>query len=907
MQLSGVPFTSVPVFDLLVGDIAAHQSAPYRSVVLSQVDLYNSSLGGIKVGALPDKSAVVSCSNCDNKNLYEVRSSIVPTAAIADLGSAIAGITIGRLVTGLLRSGIRDFGAVSLASAGVVHYAAGPGVKTFHVPYTVSFVNGDASPLPSGSTVSVKLPRTFAYIPGSTTATIRGLTVTTDAPTFDGSTVTWAINGSVGTGDEFVLRFNARPGTFLGTFTVDRVEVAGASTSVEVTTPQAPVNVVDPADRTDTSPARSNDTVDTATTIIPSTPTQVGNMAIGFISSATDRDLYTFAADGIAEGSLIVAQVEQQQSGDADLSVFGAAGMTGVAPLRPVANPTATELLTDTHPAMSGSRTNLATDAQADIPVLPGRPLLGVSRYAGTADELVTFIAPGGATPGSKYVLQVTGYRGEAVLTPHSVRVQVVPPAITSTAPARFADPQPTNTNLLPGASTLEETKNLYLHAPGRLAKVHGTAADQVTSALNQLVADETLRNRFGKSAILEVDATSINGAPNPVNAAFAAWDANPGDPALANNVVRAINMLVDTYRQSAGLSLSSIVIVGGDNIIPQARLADLTIKVNERDFASTLAGATTESNELTNAAALGYFLSDDPFSSFAPVANTGGQFLYMPSVMSGRLIESATDIAGTMNRFRTFGGIAAASTSLTTSATDFLDDMAAAVNDALEGTATTRTARINSNWTAADYASGFVNNDIVSFNGHSDPYRTETRATRSNGEVFSTPAFLDGPNLDRNGSTVGGVAFSVGCHTGQLVTDGLVTAGSASEWAQAAAQKRAGGFVGQTGYGIGSSAGIVMTEKLMLNFAKNIGTYSMGRSLMEAKLRFIGEAGPLSVFHTKSVMQATYYGIPSLRLPGASDAAPLLADPSKSTNPVTGLAVATIAHQATDPGQPGF
>ena len=101
------------------------------------------------------------------------------------------------------------------------------------------------------------------------------------------------------------------------------------------------------------------------------------------------------------------------------------------------------------------------------------------------------------------------------------------------------------------------------------------------------------------------------------VRDAYATWDADPCSVEAANGVVAAISAQVDAIR-AGDANVTNVVIVGADDQIPFARLADGTVESNERDYAAgTFAG---ENNVEADALAAGYYFSDDPFAAPGPL-----------------------------------------------------------------------------------------------------------------------------------------------------------------------------------------------------------------------------------------------------------------------------------------------
>ena len=157
--------------------------------------------------------------------------------------------------------------------------------------------------------------------------------------------------------------------------------------------------------------------------------------------------------------------------------------------------------------------------------------------------------------------------------------------------------------------------------------------------------------------------AAGVDGAVVPVDAytvvrdAYATWDADPCSVEAANGVVAAISAQVDAIR-AGDPNVTNVVIVGADDQIPFARLADGTVESNERDYAAgTFAG---ENNVEADALAAGYYFSDDPFAAPGPLG-VGSATLYLPTGAVGRLIQSSDEGAGAienaLTRFVTTGG----------------------------------------------------------------------------------------------------------------------------------------------------------------------------------------------------------------------------------------------------------
>ena len=208
-------------------------------------------------------------------------------------------------------------------------------------------------------------------------------------------------------------------------------------------------------------------------------------------------------------------------------------------------------------------------------------------------------------------------------------------------------------------------------------------------------VATDTTAGVVG--AVVPIDA-------NPtVESAYSNWNVDPCTVPSANNVVATISNLVDGIRQSHP-SITSVVIVGADDQIPFARIADGATLSNERDYAAgTFAG---EQNVLANTLGQGYYLSDDPFTATAPLG-VGSSTLYTPQVAVGRLVETPAQIEKSLTRFVTSKGVLDASSALSTGYS-FLTQGAEAAAANLSKVPGRKVAQlINTTWTLTQLKQG--------------------------------------------------------------------------------------------------------------------------------------------------------------------------------------------------------
>ena len=122
----------------------------------------------------------------------------------------------------------------------------------------------------------------------------------------------------------------------------------------------------------------------------------------------------------------------------------------------------------------------------------------------------------------------------------------------------------------------------LFLVNRQRLASTYGTsAADAAIADVEALAASPSV-----DGAVVSIDASPT------VRTAYATWDAAACDAGQANEVVSAVNRLVDDLLEpvdgdDAWKGLESVTIVGGDDIIPMARVEDGTASSNEAGYAA--------------------------------------------------------------------------------------------------------------------------------------------------------------------------------------------------------------------------------------------------------------------------------------------------------------------------------
>ena len=185
--------------------------------------------------------------------------------------------------------------------------------------------------------------------------------------------------------------------------------------------------------------------------------------------------------------------------------------------------------------------------------------------------------------------------------------------------------------------TVITTVKTLILYNPTRMDQVFGAGSVAAADLTNQI-------NRWQDATEVHGEVVNLDSYP-AITQAYQVWDGQPGNPQAANFVARTIKSLLYSLAP-AYPNAQYIVIVGGDNVIPQRRLVDLTLVANERKYA-----AKADNALLTAAFQNRYYLSDDYYAATLPYGIAGRE-LYVPQYGLGRLIESPDEIVAMIDAF---------------------------------------------------------------------------------------------------------------------------------------------------------------------------------------------------------------------------------------------------------------
>ena len=363
---------------------------------------------------------------------------------------------------------------------------------------------------------------------------------------------------------------------------------------------------------------------------------------VSYISHPRDVDFYKLPVP--ARGSTVVFTLSGL-SADFDLALFSPQDVPADTPLAdiPLADiPLADIPLADIPLAdIPLADIPLADIPLADIPLadipLADIPLADISSRRGTTAEQVSARAIHAT---DFFYVRVTGYNGAYSVRPYTLKVEVTPP------PAL-----PTCSRSLPAATTglayrpQGDLKTLIIYNRQRTEQLYGAAA--TTTLVGKL---QTFARHAAVTGLLV--AVEQNDA---VAAAYQAWDADACNPDAANEVTGAIKDLVRLYLGSTTTpTIRQLVIVGGDELIPFRRVADVVQTANEGEY---LAAARLRAQSAHAASlAAGYLWADDFYVDFA-ASHVSDRMLYIPNYPIGRLVETPAEIGSQLDRFVAGGG----------------------------------------------------------------------------------------------------------------------------------------------------------------------------------------------------------------------------------------------------------
>ena len=431
------------------------------------------------------------------------------------------------------------------------------------------------------------------------------------------------------------------------------------------------------------------------------------------------------------------------------------------------------------------------------------------------------------------------------------------------------------------------DPQTLFVTQPQRIDAIYRTDAEETPYAdiVETALKDACDSEHTGYGAILTVPSSVYDD-----------WDVTPWDTDLANGVTDNVRDAINDYVYGDGSnsndtghpSIKYVVLVGSDDVVPQRRVPDQTVFANEGLYAAESAlniDSTLESGLYDS-----QILSDDFYVDKTPIPYNS-RYLYVPDLAVARLVETPTEIAGTIQKFLAEDGLLKGGSSVVTGQ-EFMNDGAQRVADIL--TAADLDTKLESldTWSLQNLQDDLPSRNVVNLNAHFVHYGGISAAgyqQMQEGEDWSAE-FLSGNQIADSPNLSGKLTFSLGCHAGLSVPDDQASAmwgdlDTSLDVAQAMALQK-GVLVASTGYGLGDWYGIAGTEEMMGRFADQVTTAGdttlgqpIGVALTLAKRQYFLAMSAVTVYDEKSSIQLTMYGMPQYRLPCTTHTPPAAGD----------------------------
>jgi hypothetical protein len=859
VDLAGVPLRSIPLRSIPLRSINL-SAAPLRSIPLRSINFESAVIGGLLLNKIdPAKRAtIVDCSaptDCANGTLADAArdNHIVAGATLGTLFDAVNANdlpgSLGELLAALID--VTNYPWESLTLDGLQPYA---GELARRVTYQATYkVGGEGT---AAATIAVDLPKGFRYVEGSTGTHDDGM----PEPVANGEHVVWTISEESG-GTTRTFSFDAYPGFDLESSATSRIAVTmGSVTSAR--DGEAPVQVVEDFENRGCEIecfGEDNNFPTTAPIISPNA------LLVSHIGNSGDVDYYRLPVP--PKGTRIQIKLGNHST-DADFDV-AMLNDTASTPLRSIplrSIPLRSIPLVDNGVDASAATSSLSPETLNDIPI-GAAPLRSIGENRGTADELLTTTSDANPSDGDGtqyYTLQVTAFNAGHSDSPYVLYVKEYEPPTPPACPAPRTFPFAGQG--VPGLAPTSLPANLntlYLVNRKRMGDTFGAVA--ATNTINAL------------QSITDKPAMGVSGVVYPVEsnanvaAALASWDADPCSPQAANAAFTEISAIVDSVRAQRP-TLKNIVVVGGDDISPMARVADYTQISNESDYAASLLlnNGTNKGTPLSASAAGQNILTDDPLGDVDPIPWLDHS-LYVPDLAVGRLVEKPADIIAQVNQFNAANGVLNPQTMLTTGY-DFLADGSTAVDAAANNRipAANRKTLINETWAKGDELAALFPAagapDVASLNAHYDHGRSLPalgNSTADESDLVTTADIAAHPQtLNKR------LLFTMGCHAGLSVPEAYADANSpkAADWAQTymGDQQKAAVYFANTGFGYGDTAAVALSEELMRQFTTRLdGSMTVGQAAVYAKQAYFGQLGAYGPYDEKAMQEAMFFGFP--------------------------------------------
>jgi len=331
------------------------------------------------------------------------------------------------------------------------------------------------------------------------------------------------------------------------------------------------------------------------------------------------------------------------------------------------------------------------------------------------------------------------------------------------------------------------------------------------------------------------------------------------------------------------------VVLVGGDRVIPFARMVDGGSLHTEDTYVD--GGDLGDGSTVGEALASGHYLSDDPLSVLDDLRPGDlDEAVFVPDLAVGRLVERPEEIITTIATFISQDGILDVANRdpdddhrVLVTGYDFLLDSGRKIRERWksrldvstgdESTAPVNGSLITPDWGEASVADrqdsleshlgglGGLHYGVASLNGHATHYEEGVPGT--------DPHDINGLSSDRIGALdmPGAVVYAVGCHGGLTVPGSDPgDADNSLDLPQTFLGRGAVSYLANTGYGWGLKHGVGYSERLVELFTEELtggGTVTVGEAFIRSKQRYVLESPRIDDYDAKSLMQWAHYGLP--------------------------------------------
>lgn len=528
-----------------------------------------------------------------------------------------------------------------------------------------------------------------------------------------------------------------------------------------------------------------------------------------------------------------------------------------------------------------------------------GDMILAVSLEPGRNDELIeaTLWEPG------EYFLAVVNANGEYTTQHYLLDVEVYGSGL-----AALEDPPAITLN--PAQVSPDETvQTLFLLNSRRMQQQYPGSSTDLTTLRQEL---ENLAAHPQVQGVV-LDLEEVVPALEDL---YTEWDADPGNTFTANRVAQTIDNLIAAATVTNGggdpplPNVTSVVLVGGDSIIPFYRVPDQTLFANEAEYNSELAaaGIINSRSALSGALRYGTLLTDDIYGNDQPYVRAAHPF-YVPDRAVGRLVEEPAAILAYVQQYTTGGApleidATTADSSALVTGYDFMNDQTEEVAEVMDdlGLSVEYLTGDTPPWSADDLTATWFEGQFDQI-ANTSAGITSTMPLQSINAHFThaaaIPAAADAnpgqptllaasllPTTLGNGTPrffTNRLGYSIGCHSGLNVTPEDILASADAHYQGDFPQAflaQGGTWIGNTGYGYGDYDFVGYSERLAVLLTKELGrdiradddddTYSgqpVGTGLVWAKQRYVNNATSLDDYDLKVLMQTTLYGLPFLRV----------------------------------------